>query len=234
MAEYITFAPKDGDGVLIDRCFVSILSTGNEIIHSALEFGALPSSLLINTILLDEGDYLLWVRADGYIFPFLIPLTVSALDGPTESTPRVVDVQATGASTSPEQTAGWAMVYGWAGLRLPGTTPSRGAQGYAVDERLPRGNIQRYDRVVHIWRVGPAREGESATLQDREYLNVAVDRNGYYEILLVPATLYRIAVPNVAGRRYFTTLGAGTSTEVETLIETTLSASPYEILGGIG
>ena len=237
MAEYVTFAPKDSSGNLLDRCFVTIVTPapGNEILMSGEEFGVLPESLQPNVVLLEEGDYVLWIRADGHVFTFNTPLTVAAGDGPDPANPLIVDLTATGSSVDPEQSAsGWCQIYGHAGLDLPSCYPARSAMGFATTERLPRGNVQRYDRVIHIWRVDQARDGESSTLQEREYLNVSLDRNGYFEVQLLPDTLYRIGIPNIAGMRYFTSPAAGVSADVETLIDNTKSASPYELLGGIG
>jgi len=232
MAEYISFAPKTATNSDIGKVVVTVIDDQNQILLTEA-FGALVNHLEITVISLEPGTYTLWARADGHVFAFPTTITVNADDGPTALTPRVIDLVATGASTATEQSsAGFCRVYGWVGLDVPGGTVNRRAAGFGVVEKTQFGTNTEYDRTVRVWRISADIPGEAATLHTREALNYAIDRNGRWEALLTPESLYRVDMPNIAGQPYFTTPAAGLDAEVTTLIDANRSSAPYDLIGG--
>jgi len=210
------------------------MDANNSIVARDIRAGTYLSTLEIETVQLPVGDYSLWIRSSGHVFPFPYAITIVADDGPTATTARVIDLNASGVSTpSALQAGGFCRVFGHVPATLPHQGPEETLPTFGVMERLPTGVKLRTQRSVQLWRVGAAREGESEMLQDREMLRVAVDPNGYYEALLIPETLYRVGIPNVGGRRYFTSPSAGGDADVETLIDVMKVASPYDMIGGL-
>ena len=232
MAEYVTFAPKDDQGALLHKAVISVIDDQNEILLTD-SFGVFLETVEIRTVQLEPGTYSAWVRADGYIFPFPLSFTVNLNDGPLASTPLVVDFTATGSSVEPAQsTSGWCRVFGHTGLDSPSGGVGRAASSYGVVEESQFGTRQVMPRDVVFWRVGPQVDGELTTLQRKERIEVAVDRNGYFEVLLVPETLYSVDLPNVTGRPFILTPAAGLEADVLDLVDASRVSSPYDLIGG--
>lgn len=232
MAEFITFDPQDSSGTSLHKAVISIIDSQNQILFTEA-FGVYLLALTINTVQLAPGTYTLWCRADGHIFTYPTSITIVEGDGPTAAAPRVIDVIATGTSVEATQSSsGWCRVFGNVGIDLPAGGPGRTSAGYGVVEETQYGTLQVYDRMVTMWRVSAMLPGEAATLQERERVDVSIDTNGRFEVLLRPQTLYRAAMPNIAGRQYFTTPLGGLDADIDTLIDTSKSSAPYELIGG--
>lgn len=232
---YITFAPKDTAGGDLEQAVVSVArDSSHELVVAGELFGAATLDVELNVIQLDVGDYYLWARAAGWIFPFPLAITIAPGDGPDALNPRVIDITATGSTVKPSQAvAQWSRIFGWCGVERAGNLATRRALAYGIVERRPSGQVVRSERAVEVIRIGASRDGESESLAGKESMTLAVDPNGYYEVIVEPETLYAIAVPNVRGVRYFTTPAAGVSSDVETLIDAGRSAAPYDmIIGG--
>jgi hypothetical protein len=119
------------------------------------------------------------------------------------------------------------MVYGV----LPTVAPSQtGALlGYGMTVRGETGALTTYDSKVAFLRIDTV-SNQAPQLAPAETVYVALDRNGRFEALLRPNSLYRISAPGVRGSPFIQTGEAGEQDELYDLIAASVSSSPYDLV----
>jgi hypothetical protein len=231
MTEFVTFLPKDAGGTALWRAVVTVIDSTEQLIETDGLYGSHVPDAKAKLLLLEPGTYKLWVRADGHVFPFPSTIVVAEDDGPDADNPKVFDILASGSSVVPlVDGGGWCRVWGRALVQLPGSFPGREIDSFGVAENQATGSSTLVERSVLIHRVGTLKVGEASTLQHADNSRVGIDKNGRFEVLLRPETLYRIGMPGVRGLRYFLTGAGGTDADVETLIDGSKSAAPYTLI----
>lgn len=229
MAELVTFVGLDVNDDPLDYVGVEVFDGDGRVI-SYRQFGPYHPGEPNALVELEPGTYSAFVRTGGHIFGYPETFIVVAGDGPDPDNALIVEFTSTGSSLEvPADSNLPAAIFGWIDQRYGAADPARYQGGPGWVQKGRAGGIQYSDPVIVVTRKGSRRDGEVRQVAQGESSRASVDENGYFELQLYPNTLYSISVPGALNGRYFVSPAAGARANVESLILSSLSDSPYEL-----
>ena len=228
MTEYVTFIGRDQSGSPIDATVVWVQAPdGSTVVQD--QFGPALPGVGPRTVPIAAGEYFMSARADGFKFPYLVPLSVPLGIAPIPASPLVVYVDGV-TSLAAEQSFRF-KTFGWVRTPSPNASPGQELQapGTVYDDG-PTVHTTSVNRTVWFEAIGPRLPGEQRTVAERSRQRVTVDRHGYYEAYLEPNTLYAVVLPTVLGKRYFRTGDPAAEGALEPLVDAALTTPLYALV----
>lgn len=226
MAEFISFVGRLPSGEATTYIVVTAYTEDGGLAFQE-SFDLRTPGVTPTYIEVEPGTYYVTAKGDGVKFPLHYPVVVASGAGPTPSTSLTLEIPAT--STVPAGTEFPCRVYGYldtpSANALPGNAVA--SHGTTYSDGPSMGGVT----VNHdIWfRLREGSTGEVRNLSGKGRLRVTSDRNGYFEALLRPNSLYSVSLPTVGGVRYLRTPGPGEEADVESLIQADKTTSLTEL-----
>lgn len=223
--QFVTFAARDAEENFLPQVWVRVYdSTGSLIVDALfLTYSTINSPIVVT---LPAGEYSAHVLADGHVFPYPYEFEVVEGMGETENEFGVITFDAESVS-APISSGLPFMVYGV----LPTVAPSQTGSllGYGITVKGETGALTVYDSKIAFLRVDTV-SNQAPQLAPAETVYAALDRNGRFEALLRPNSLYRISAPGVRGSPFIQTGAAGEKDDLYDLIAASVSSSPYDLV----
>lgn len=183
-------------------------------------------------ISLPPGLYRVTLRADGFIFPMLVPITVPEVSDETDPGGTFDNPIVWEFSGQPSVPAGAGLpcrVFGWVevGSLSSVTGKHRAGMGVPVDTG-PGTRVTNVARLV-TFEYCAAGLGGTRQIRPMSRSSVAYDRHGYFEADLRPEAVYRVFLPD-QGPFFVRTPESGSSANVADLAEAMQDTPLHEVV----
>lgn len=226
--KFVTFVAQNPAGERLQAVSVRAFDESGSVVATG-EFTSYTAGEPFRLVSMPVGTYSASVVSNGFTFAF--PLSFTIPDNPElgeeADNPVIIEFEAESSSV-PEGSGLPFRVFGH--VQVPSLTENARVlvDGFGVTRRGGPSYATTGFYVITARRVHQI--GELPTLQSGTGVTVSADVHGRFEMLLEPNTLYVATIPGIAGAPYFRTGDAGEESNINSLIEASLSVSTYDLV----